>query len=228
VRSSHYARAAVSQSTSDDLKLFPDRRSRYVFLARALTLVITSGVLAIYGLSQLARPAGTPVTAATPMPPAIASQSVLPVTATVASGILAEDVEVISQDGLALLSLPMGTTVLDANGQPPVSITVTAKELPSRWDIALVGLAYEFGPNGTTLDPPASLTLRYDPKAYWPFSFQDVDCSQLHTAWVSSTGAPAVPWLEVSVDLNGHSVTTKIDHFGTLMLFCEVQGLPIS
>lgn len=218
----------MSQSTPDELRLFPNRRSRYVFIARGLTLVIASGLLAIYGLSQITRPSGTPFTGATRLPPAVAPESLVPVTTTLASRIQAEDVEVVSQDGLALLHLLRGTNVLDANGQPPTSVTVTARELPPHWDVALVGLAYEFGPNGTTLDPPASVTLSYDPTAYWPFAFQDVDCSQLHAAWVSGTGAPALPWLKVRMDLDAHTATAKIDHFGTLMLFCELHGFPIS
>ena len=218
----------MSQSTSDDLKLFPNRRSKYVFIARGLTLVVTSGVLAIYGLSQLTKPTVTPVIASSSLPPALTSQSLPPGTTPLPTGILAEDVRVVSQDGLALLSLPKGTKVLDAYGQPPASITVTARELPMRSEIAIVGEAYEFGPNGTALDPPASLTLSYDPNAYWPFAFQDVNCSQFHIAGVSSSGAPVAPWLKVSVDLNVHSVTSKIDHFGTFMLFCEVFGPPIS
>jgi hypothetical protein len=202
----------VSQSRSRDLKLFPNRRSRLVFIARGLALTITSGILVIHGFGQLTRPVATTVTASSSLPP----------------GILAEDVRVVSQDGLALLSLPKGTTVLDAHGQPAASITVTARDLPFRSEIAVVGMAYAFGPDGTILDPPASLTLSYDPKAYWPFAFQDVNCGQFHMAWVSSSGAPVVPWLEVSVDLNAHRVSTEVDHLGTFMLFCEVFGSPIS
>ncbi len=67
------------------------------------------------------------------------------------TGILRGDVQVISQDGLAVLTLPRGTKVLDAQGQPPMSVTVTTRELPVATDVSFVGLAYEFGPEGATL-----------------------------------------------------------------------------
>jgi hypothetical protein len=204
----------VRPSSSEGLNLFPTRKSRLVFIARGLALVIMSGALALYDLGQFAKPTVAPVTDSTSLPAGLLT--------------LTEDVKVVSPDGLAILDLPTGTKVLDAQGQPPASITVTAKELPFRTDIAVVGLGYEFGPDGITLDPPVSLTVSYDPKAYWPFAFQDVNCGQFHMAWVSSSGAPVSPWLEVIADLNAHIVTTEIDHFGTVMLFCEVFGSPIS
>jgi hypothetical protein len=145
-------------------------------------------------------------------------------------------VVVLSEDGLATLKLSRGTQVLaerprqgDAEGQPlaPVSVRVMAMEVPLRADIAVVGLAYEFSPAGATLAPPASLTVRYNPHAYYPFAYQSVDCSQLHMAYFDEKG-PLAPWLDVKMDSEAHSVTAEIDHLGTLIIFCEVFGMPIS
>jgi hypothetical protein len=211
--------AAVSPSSSGDRQLLTNRRSRFVFVARVLTLLVTSGLLAVYGFGQLTRPVAKPVTAPQPLLP---SATALP------TGILAADVQAVSLDGLALLDLPKGTEVLNAGGLAILSITITPRDTPMRSDIAVVGLAYELGPEGTTLEPPATLTFAYDPTAYWPFAFLDVNCDQLHMSWVSSSGAPVYPWLDVIADSKTHRVSTKIDHFGTIMLFCEVFGLPIS
>jgi hypothetical protein len=155
---------------------------------------------------------------------------------------------VVSEDGLAVLELPRGTKVLDAQGQPVADISVTAGRLPLRTDAAWVGEAYEFGPEGATLDPPASLTISYDPWANYPFAYQDIDTGVVYLAYLDKNG-PRRPALAsekgVQVGLSSGfggavtpatggtggetpSVTAKIDHLGTLGLFCEVFSLPLS
>ena len=234
---------------SDDFMRFPDRRSWYIFLARMAVLLVAAGALLEYGLSQ-ALPgttgpsASAPTPIVTPGPELSATLSAGPD----ATGVLTEDVQVVSDDGLAVLKVPRGTKVLDAQGQPLAAITVTAMRLPLRDDAAWVGVAYEFGPEGATLDPPAPLTISYDPRANYPFTYQDIDTSLVYLAYLDKNG-PRRPALasEKGVQLGlssgfggpitpatggtggtSASVTAKIDHLGSLGLFCEVFSIPLS
>jgi len=212
---------------SDEPEMLPDRRSKYIFLARMAVLVVATGVLLARGLSQ-ALPGitgqSTPAPSATPTLAPRPGLSV-PLTGRLdATGALAEDVEVVSEDGLAVLRLPRGTRVLDAQGQPPAAITVTATGLPGRMDAAWVGEAYEFSPEKVTLDPPAPLSISYDPNAYWPFRYQDVDTRQVYLTYYGEKG-PLRPAL-ASVEHPTPSVTASVGHLGTFILFCEVNSWP--
>jgi hypothetical protein len=280
----------MRKSSQDDLMRSPDRRGKYIFLARMAVLVVATLALLTYGLSQaLPRISGpsTPAPTATPTLAPGPSPSVSLSGRLDATGALTEDVQVVSEDGLAVLKLPRGTKVLAAGGQPPAAITVTAMSVPLRPDAAYVGLAYEFGPEGTVLDPPASLTISYDPRATYPFAYQDIDTSLVYLAYLGKNGPirPAlasekyVPagepmgtglgssidrvileylggkiWVESPNPETGQggkfsftlprerseeavagvadgetaSVSGKIDHLGTLVLYCEVFSMPLS
>ncbi|MCL5950148.1 MAG: hypothetical protein M1132_00260 [Chloroflexi bacterium] len=257
----------MKQSPSEEwLGLLSSRKNRFGFLARMSALIAMLPALVLYALwqrgpaltSERAPRSSTPQTESqsfalvttpelsTPessMPGAIspepnkATPAAIPTATALPLGMLGAAAQVISQDHLATLRLPKGTTVLDAEGHPPSSITIKASEVPLRMDIAVVGMAYAIGPEGATLNPPAAFSISFDPKAYYPFQYQDVDCGHMHMAYYdpsavskdnNSTGAPLYPWLDATVDLNTQSLTAKIDHLGTFILFCEVFGSPIS
>jgi len=215
---------------SDELEMLPDRRSKYIFLARMAVLLVATGALLGYGLSQALPGTTRPPTLAliatparTPGPELSASLSA----GLDATGALTEDVQVVSQDGLAVLSLPRGTKVLDAQGQPLASITVTFADILSvSATFARVGEGYKFGPEGATLDPPASLTINYDPHAAFPFTYQDVDTGRVFLAYYGKKG-PIRPDL-ASVDGKAASISAKIDHLGIMVLYCEVHYYPLS
>jgi len=80
-------------------------------------------------------------------------------------GVLLETVQVVSSDGRATLTIPKGATVLDAGGQPAEAITLTSYEPPESKEGVMVGQAYYFGGEvaGGTINPPATLTMTYDP-----------------------------------------------------------------
>ena len=181
--------------------------------------------------TEIPAPAETP--APTPLPP----QDIPTPTPTPApivyqltlgtGGSLTEDARVVSGDGRAVLSLAKGTKLTDAQGQPLASIRLTAKRLPLRPDVGVVGL-YEFQPNGATLDPPATLTIGYDPKAYYPFQYlaesQNLPSAptwqnngRVYMAFMDDTGA-LLPYL-TSVRSSAGSVTVSLDHLGTIVLY---------
>ncbi|MBU2009650.1 MAG: hypothetical protein KJ624_07440 [Chloroflexi bacterium] len=135
--------------------------------------------------------------------------------------------------------------MLDAQGQPVADISMTVRRLPLRTDAAWVGEAYEFGPAGATVDPPAPLTISYDPRANYPFAYQDIDTSLVYLAYLGENG-PMKPALArekgvqvglasgfggASTDGTGStsaSVSAKIDHLGAYVLYCEVYTIPLS
>jgi len=220
----------MRRSNQDDSRWSPDRRGEYIFLARMVVLVVAILALLAYGLSQVlpritgaSTPALTATPARTPGPELSATLSAGPD----ATGVLTEDVQVVSEDGLAVLSLARGTKVLDAQGQPVASITVTvADTLAASETFARVGEGYKFGPEGATLDPPASLTINYDPHANFPFTYQDVDTGRVFLTYYGNKG-PIRPYL-ASVDRETASISAKINHLGTMVLYCEVHYYPLS
>jgi hypothetical protein len=220
----------MSISRMDETKLFPHRKSRIIFIARVVALLLMSGAVAAYGLKQLA-PAPAAATASTSPRRANSSESGEFSIQVDAAGLLTENALVTSDDGLASLRIPKGTKALDAGGQPLTRVTVTTTEIPLRNEIGLIGLGYTFGPEGATLNPPVRLTLTFDPTAYYPFTYQDIDCNHLHMAYYTDnqSGPPwRVPWLVVDLDAQTHSATTRIDHLSTMILFCEVFNVPVS
>ena len=71
-----------------------------------------------------------------------------------------------------------------------------------------IGLAYDFGPDGATFDPPAELTFTYDPDDIPA----DVDEENLVVAvWDEDAGE----WvdLECTVDPATNTITAKVSHF---------------
>ncbi len=207
------------------------RGNKYVSLASMSVLVVIIGMLLTFALPRVlpegTKPAGTLLPAPllepdiptpTPTPAPRVYQLALGT-----GGSLGQDVH--SEDDLALLSLARGTKVVDAQGQPLSSVTVTARRLTQRVDIAYVGLAYEFGPEGATLDPPASLTINYNPRANYPFQVDAADTMLVYLAYLGENG-PIRPAL-ASVNREAASVTAKIDRRpGTFVLYCEFSRPP--
>jgi len=218
----------MAKSSQDGLTRSPDRRGKYIFVARMTVLVAATVALLAYGLSQAwpritgtSKPAPTATQAPTSSPGLMSLSGRLD-----AAGALTQDVQVVSDDGLAVLSLPGGSKLLDAQGQPLTEITITARSLPFRIDAAWVGKAYEFGPAGATVDPPAPLAISYDPRANYPFAYEDIDTTVVYMAYLGGDG-PVRPPL-AKVDGKAASITAKTDHLGTFVLFCDVFRPPVS
>ena len=215
---------------------FEGRRARgnkYVSLASMSVLVVIIGMLLTFALPRVLPEGTKPDGALTPTPllePDIPTPTPTPAPrvyqlAMGTRGSLGQDIR--SEDDLAVLSLARGTKVLDAQGQPLSSVTVTVRRLTLRTDIGYVGSAYEFGPQGATLDPPASLTITYNPRANYPFQMETVDPSRVYLTYLGEDGSTIGPSL-ASVDRGTASVTTNIDRMGTFVLYCIFLRSPYS
>jgi YVTN family beta-propeller protein len=117
-----------------------------------------------------------------------------------------------SSDGKLSISLPAKTQILDSAGKPATGIYTVVKENPPTLPSTsrMIGLAYEFGPPGTTFNPPLSLSYHYTHDQI-PTGVNEADiCLALYDEntqkWIPVNGT-----LDTDVNL----ITANISHFST-------------
>jgi len=120
------------------------------------------------------------------------------------------DVTATSEDELASVTIPEGTQGLDEFGYPLNEITIVEiEESPDPpTDHAVIGIIYDFGPDGATFDPPITLTITYDP-ALLPEGVDEVDL--VVARWDEDTET----WVKLPsvVDPENNTITVEIDGF---------------
>ena len=125
-------------------------------------------------------------------------------------GELEETIDVTSRDEKVRLCLDEGTVVLDTEGNCLEEVTVgRVLEPPAvreKWHV--IGIAYDFGPDGATFDPSVGLTIFYDPEELPErVNEEDLVIAYYHT--------DSEEWrlLEPSaVDTGAHTVTAPVCH----------------
>jgi len=126
------------------------------------------------------------------------------------SGIVQDTVVLVSPDGSLTVTIPKGTKALDKNGKPLAALTAGVMATPPAppKDTAIIGLAYDFGPDGATFDPPIVLTWAYDEDAL-PEGVAEEDLVLAY--WDSTAGA----WVELPsvVDVVNNIVTGQVAGF---------------
>jgi hypothetical protein len=128
-------------------------------------------------------------------------------------GALTQGLTLASDDALARLHLQSGTTIRDENGAPISAIHAISRPLK--------GLAYEFGPQGASIDPPATLELCYNPADLPPAA--QADNPQLGFYVVSES---TWSWLDISHDPDKNCVSTEVSQLGTFVLIFEELNAP--
>ncbi len=142
-------------------------------------------------------------------------------------GKLVTDIELTSSDGRARLSLAKGTRVLDAQGQPSKSLTVSTRQpQPSEYpDALLVGLAYDFG--GGTVDPLGQLMISYDP----PPATSAINAQDPR---IGGFAVEKKAWVDINnpsnADVKARIVTTRVGTLGTyaVLFWLTASTPPIS
>jgi len=134
-------------------------------------------------------------------------------------GKLKRTVEATSEDGLLTMTIPKDTIALDKGGKRLKTVEVAVNESPPDppEDVCVIGLAYSFGPNGATFNPPMTLTWSYDPDALpegvaeedLVLAFYDEDAGE----WVELDGV---------VDTENNTVTASVAHFTTIAIIGTV------
>ncbi len=110
----------------------------------------------------------------------------------------------------ATLTLAKGTAALNKDRKPlsEISIAEMASPPASPEKKVIIGLPYQFGPEGATFDPPASLAFSYD-RSKLP---EGVAEQELTIAYFDFT---ADKWIELAtvVDRTQNTVTAPVSHF---------------
>jgi len=127
-----------------------------------------------------------------------------------AEGEFTESFTASSANGFCELSIAKGTKALTKEGNPLSKITMPVMTNPPAQPAAsnVIGLVYDFGPDGATFDPPITLTFTYDESLIpagvaeenMVLAFWDEDAGE----WVN---------LECTVDPATNTITAKISHF---------------
>ncbi len=138
------------------------------------------------------------------------------------AGIVQNNVQLVSEDQTATLSIPTGTAFLDAQNKPLTSIyanrTVTIPASPPK---GAVVLAYDFGPDGAKFNPPLTLTLDYKAAGLSP---DNPEVSLFIVFWDGSQ------WVEIPslVDPATHTISAKLSHFSLYVLVSKIISTPAS
>jgi predicted GH43/DUF377 family glycosyl hydrolase len=158
--------------------------------------------------------APTVVTVVTPAPPpapvnGVSSVSVGNIVNT--SGVFQTSATVETTDGNATVTIPDGTTGLTSAGTPLSTITVTPQATPPAPPTGsnVVGVAYDFGPNGATFSPPISMKFNYIP-ANIPAGVPE---TSLVIAFYNTTTSQWVIIPGAVVDTVNHTITVPVSHF---------------
>jgi len=120
-----------------------------------------------------------------------------------------------SKDGLCKLNIPKGTVGLTNELEPltEISILIMDEPPPLPEHAYIIGLPYDFGPDGATFDPPVTLTWTYDP-ADIPEGIAEED---LVIAYYDEVAGEWVE-LECVVDTENKVITASVSHFTTFAL----------
>ncbi|MDD5590682.1 MAG: nitrophenyl compound nitroreductase subunit ArsF family protein [Dehalococcoidales bacterium] len=138
-------------------------------------------------------------------------------------GKTSSDSEVISADGSIALSVDSGTSFLDSSQNPVQSIQVIISPDPpaAPENTVMIGPAYDFLPEGITIDAPIRLTLSYNP-AEIP---QGTKESNIYIARFDDDGWETMRYKQV--DINNHRISTLINsHSGYAILAPTAQDEP--
>jgi len=141
-----------------------------------------------------------------------------------AAGVFLEPVTAISEDELVTLTIPSGTVGLTEDLEPLTEITILEMDEPPSppEDAHVIGLAYDFGPDGAIFEPPITLTWSYNP-ADIPEGIAEEDL--VIAMWDEEAGE----WVELEdfvVDTENNTITAAVAHFTTFAIIGAVTPPP--
>jgi len=130
-------------------------------------------------------------------------------------GEIQETIEATSEDGNLTITISEDTIALDKDGDPLSNLTSAVDVSPPAppEDTHVIGLAYDFGPDGATFDPVITLTWSYDPDAL-P---EGVAEENLVIAYYDES---ADEWRELDseVGTENDTITASVAHFTTFAI----------
>jgi len=129
------------------------------------------------------------------------------------TGRILDTITVTSPDGKLTITIPANTIARDSSGNPLSSLTVDVDPdppCPVPEDERIIGLAYSFGPDGATFNPPIEIVFTYEP--------DDLDEGVLEEELVIAfCDEDSREWIQVPavVDEDNNTITAEISHFTT-------------
>jgi len=140
------------------------------------------------------------------------------------TGEILKTIEATSEDGMLTITIPKGTIALGKDGKRLETLEAAVDETPPDppADANIIGLAYDFGPDGATFDPPITLTFSYDPDAL-PEGVAEED---LVLAYYDQE---AGEWVELDcvVDTVNNVITASVPHFTTFAIIGVVPPVVV-
>jgi len=116
---------------------------------------------------------------------------------------------------MVTVRIAKGVLVLTKDGQRlrEIEVSPMAQPLPLPENGYIIGIAYDFNPDGATFEQPIELEIRYDPSQI-PSGLDEQD---LLIAYYDEEVAE---WIELDsvVDTLGNTVTAKVSHFTTFAI----------
>jgi len=133
-------------------------------------------------------------------------------------GEVKEKIEATSDDGRLRLTIDRGTIAKDMKTLE-AAIDESPPDPPA--DAHIISLAYDFGPDGATFNPPVTLEWSYDPDAL-PEGVAEGD---LVIAYYDEVSGKWVE-LECVVDTTNNKITASVPHFTTFVIIGAVRPVP--
>jgi len=148
----------------------------------------------------------------------VGTEETFPISGT---GQILETLSVTSPDGNITVTFPAGTIALDEFGNPLTSFTVTVDPdppCPVPEDERIIGLAYDFQPDGATFVPPLEVVFKYSETDIAEKEVLEEDlilalCDEDTGLWVPVTAV---------INTEDNTMTAQIGHFTTFALLGEV------
>lgn len=168
--------------------------------------------------TPVSTPQPTPVP--TPLPTPLPTPVVTDISNVVSDeGIVLEKIQLSTTDNKATLEISAGTLALTEEGQPLEYIeTVPVAAPPKPPKANIIGLAYDFKPNGATFTPPLTMTIKYDPISI-PSGVAETDLV------IAYFDTETNQWVELDcvVDTINNTITAQVKH---LTLFAVLAPAP--
>ncbi len=140
-------------------------------------------------------------------------------------GVVKDDIEAASEDGVVSIVIPRGTLARDGEGAPLRALDFEVNQTPPLppEDSCLVGQAGNFSPPGATFNPPMSLSWSYTPETLPRY----VAAESLAIGYFDA-GNNSWVRLGSDVDTAAGRVRAQVSHFTTFALIGRVAPPPAS
>jgi len=143
-------------------------------------------------------------------------------------GTFTEQVTVSSVDNNIQLTVDQGTTGKLANGQPLSQLIIMTMSYPPNppENSSIIGLTYDFRPEGATFDELVTITFTYNPDNIPP----GVNEEDLSIAFYDYTSGEWITLQNITVDPLTHTITGQTNHFTpfTVLAFTEPANFAVS